>query len=174
MMVLKCARTACESGDAATWFNSSTREFYCLRCALKINRANQTMLCKERPRDARQAAVYAWVKETFGSATLNTKERALRFIEEAIELAQAEGLSKEQTRSVLDHVYAKPPGSIESEVGGVGVTLLGYCEAKGLSAEHEEVKEADRVSNIDPAYFRERHDKKAKAGIAAFSNAGDK
>lgn len=169
--MLKCNRSACETGLPATWWNSSTRAFYCATCARQINRFSPG-LCVERVRDARQGQIYDWVRRTFGTSTLSATERALRFIEEALELVQAQGIPAERVRAVLDHVYGKPPGSINQEVGGVGVTLLGYCAACGISADAEEFEEMRRVFAIDPAHFRQRHDVKARAGIASFSNAG--
>lgn len=117
-------------------------------------------------RDERQADVYRWVGETFGLANLETQERCKRFIEEAIELCQAEGLTDAQVCSILVYVYDKEPGEVSQEVGGVGTTLLAYCEAKGISADEAEKKEFMRVLGMDPDHFRRRHNVKAEAGIA--------
>lgn len=43
-----CNRSACQA-PGATWFNSSTRAYYCRTCAHMINRANGEELCKEEP-----------------------------------------------------------------------------------------------------------------------------
>jgi hypothetical protein len=120
----------------------------------------------ESARDARQRAVLQWVGDTFGPLALAPYERAQRVLEEAVELGQAEGLTPERARAVVDHVYGKPPGDPAQEAGGLGVTLLAYCEARGLSADGEEVREFRRVLAIDPAHFRARHNVKADAGIA--------
>lgn len=120
-------------------------------------------------RDARQAAIYQWVADTFGANTLHTSERAMRFVEEAIELVQAVGLSAVVVHRIVDHVYAKPPGGLAQEIGGCGTTLLALAAAHGVSADDAERAEFERVLKIDPARFRERHDAKARAGIAVFS-----
>lgn len=39
LLRLKCHRTACNNGKP-TWWNQSTREYYCQACAHKINEAN--------------------------------------------------------------------------------------------------------------------------------------
>jgi hypothetical protein len=220
----RCNRGACDTGLPATWWNTSTRAYYCVTCARQIN-AYSPGLCVERPalysrlfgtsrvhlgddvqtycgkpiettlplKQPRAVLLTAgparivdceeclrihvtrlqgrWTRETFGDAVFNGRERALRFLEEAIELVQAEGLTAADVARVLDHVYAKPPGEIRQEIGGVGITLLGYCAAKGVSADDSECAEAARVFAVDPAYFRQRHDAKARAGIAAFSQA---
>jgi hypothetical protein len=117
-------------------------------------------------RDIRQEAVVQWVRATFGEQTLSIEERISRFLEEALELAQAERLPVERVRALVDHVYKKPPGEAFQEAGGVGLTLLAYCGAAGISAEAAEVAEFQRVRAIDSAYFRVRHNAKADAGIA--------
>jgi hypothetical protein len=126
----------------------------------------------ESARDARQRAVLQWVGGTFGPLARTPYERAQRVLEEAVELGQAEGLTPERTRAVVDHVYGKPPGDPAQEAGGLGVTLLAYCEARGLSADGEEVREFDRVLSIDPAQFRARHNAKADAGLAVRAPEG--
>ena len=133
--------------------------FHALTCALIADR------------DELQAAILKWMRETFGEATCNPRERVMRFLEEAIELAQAEGVPRSAANRVLEHVYNKPPGDPAQEIGGVGVTLLGYCAVKGVSADDAERAEAERVFAIDPATFRERHNAKAAAGIATWTDA---
>lgn len=119
-------------------------------------------------RNERQQAAFSWVQKTFGASNAHPRERARRFIEEAIELAQAEGLTSTEVQNVVTHVYGKKPGDPQQEAGGVGVTLLAYCESKGFSADKAELAEFERVSAIDVEYFRRRHDAKAVAGIASF------
>ncbi len=117
-------------------------------------------------RDQRQVAVYRWVVETFGEPNANVTERVLRFFEEAVELAQAEAIAIDQLHAIISHVYRKPPGKPRQEVGGIGTTLLAYCEAKGISAEAAEEAEWQRIQSIKPEFFRQRHNLKADAGIA--------
>lgn len=50
----KCARAACHSPDSVYW-NSSTRAYYCPRCAKEINRQNGVELCTLDPK--RQASL---------------------------------------------------------------------------------------------------------------------
>ena len=126
-------------------------------------------------RDNRQRAVLQWVSDTFGEPATAVEERVLRVLEEAVELAQAEGVTRDRARSVVDYVFSKPPGDPSQEVGGLGVTLLAYCEASGLLADTEEQHEFDRVIAMDPTLFRARHNKKADAGIAVrAAEPGDK
>lgn len=151
------------------WWNTSTRAFYCATCARQINAYNPG-LCVLRERDARQRMILEWAADTFGTIALNKIERVLRFIEEAVELAQANDLPVDKLHAVVDYVYAKPKGEVAKEAGAVGTTLLALCALHGVSADDVERDEAERIVKMDPAYFRERHNKKAQGGIAAFTD----
>lgn len=118
------------------------------------------------PRDLRQSLVLDWVKSTFGEKTCNVEERVLRFLEEAIELAQAEDIPIQRIIRLAEYVYGKPKGYPSQEVGGIGVTLLAYCELRRISADSEELREWMRVSTLDPEHFRRRQNMKAGAGVA--------
>jgi hypothetical protein len=120
----------------------------------------------KKGRDERQARVGQWVRETFGEAVFNRTERVARLVEEVAEMAQAEEFPREQIVAVVDHVYAKAPGDARQEVGGVGVTLLAYCESVDISADEAESAEVERVVSLDAAYVRERQNRKAAAGVA--------
>jgi len=65
-----------------------------------------------------------WMHECFGPTISADKvERNDRFIEEALELAQASGYSKDRAHALVDYVFTRPQGEINQEVGGVMVTL---------------------------------------------------
>ncbi|SRR6266404_6318509 len=68
--------------------------------------------------------IWNWGDVCFGS-TINTnkQERSYRFLEEALELVQAVGTSKEDAHKMVDYVYGRPVGSLTQEIGGVGITL---------------------------------------------------
>ena len=117
-------------------------------------------------RNTRQALVLSWVRETFGEVAISRRERVLRFAEEAIELVQAENVPLLELMTLLTHVYGKPKDEPFQEVGGIGVTLLGYCAVAGLSADAEEQREFNRVLSIPVEHFRARQNKKADAGVA--------
>lgn len=116
-------------------------------------------------RGRRQKATLDWARRSFGERAMNPKERALRVLEEALELAQAEGVELELVDKLARHVYGKPPGDPAQEIGGVAVTLLCYCERKGLSNEAEEVREFRRVLGLPIEYLQKRHAAKEAAGI---------
>lgn len=116
-------------------------------------------------RDHRQHVVAQWTLRTFGAASMTAEERAGRFLEEAMELAQC-FIPKEKAQRLLDYVYSRPVGNPTQEMGGVGVTLLVLAEVLGLSASGEEMKESERVRAIPAEVFRARHNAKAAAGVA--------
>jgi hypothetical protein len=123
-------------------------------------------------RDERQAAVVEWAGRTFGSPALDIRERVARLLEEAIKLAQAEGLPIDTARRLVEHVYTKPPGQPQQEVGGIGVCLLAYCGVVKVSTEDAERLEAERVFAIPAEHFRGRQNAKADAGVAMRVAAG--
>lgn len=121
----------------------------------------------DHSRNARQRAVLEWAIRAFGrAAATSIAERADRFLEEAIELYQALGGDIARAGQIAKHVYAKPAGKIEQEIGGVGVTLLSVCECVGTSADECESSEFSRVLAKPIEHFRKRHNAKAEAGIA--------
>lgn len=99
----------------------------------------------------------AWAILCLGiDSVVSLRERNYRFIEEAIELVQATGLSKEDVIRLVDHVYAKPEGLPTQEVGGVMVTLAVLCEANGIDLARAAATELARVEkNVE--LIRERH-----------------
>jgi hypothetical protein len=121
-------------------------------------------------RDNRQRVVLDWVERTFGSGpALDLHERAIRIIEEAVEIAQCEGVDADLLHEIIDHVYRRPAGEPWQEAGGVAVTLLAYCEARAISAERCEREEFARAVAAPRAKVREKQDFKALAGIARYS-----
>ncbi len=119
------------------------------------------------PRDARQFVVLDWAKAAFGDGVANSPpERASRVLEEAIELAQAAGIDLAGALKLVMHVYSKPAGEPAQEAGGLGVTLLAYCESIKLSADRAEADEINRILARPIEHFRARHAAKAAAGIA--------
>lgn len=67
---------------------------------------------------------YDWGVRCFGEEHMNdTKMRALRFLEEAVELCQALGLDRPTLHTLIHEVYARPAGDLKQEIGGTILTL---------------------------------------------------
>jgi hypothetical protein len=64
------------------------------------------------------------------------QQRSFRFVEEALELSQATGTSKQDVMRLVEYTYSRPTGTIMQEIGGVMVTLSGLASAAGESLKH--------------------------------------
>lgn len=125
------------------------------------------------PRDERQKKAAAWAGRCFGRAVVeDRRERVTRILEEAIELAQAEGLEESVVARLTARVYGKPPGDPRQELGGLGVCVLVYAEAAGLSADAVEAGEVEAIHAREPGYFRDRQNAKAALGLAMSCSTG--
>ena len=121
-------------------------------------------------RDGRQKTVLAWCKAAFAAPNGDPDEakpdtRCLRFIEEALELAQAHGLPADLIQHQLAITYARPKGSIGQEIGGVMVTLNAYCEAMHYSLAAAEGLEIARCNSKPIEHFQRRQKEKREAGL---------
>ena len=117
-------------------------------------------------RDARQAEVAAWAARCFGTEeATSVPQRALRLLEEAIELAQASQVSRKLAKELVGYVYRRPVGEVAQEVGGLSVTLLAFAAAAGLSADGAERSEVTRVLSLPAEHFAERNARKNGAGL---------
>ncbi|WP_200922033.1 hypothetical protein [Novosphingobium sp. Leaf2] len=82
-----------------------------------------------------QLDVDRWMDACFGEAIkADQLERADRFTEEALELAQTfPAFTAERAHALVDYVFGRPVGEPTQEVGGVMVTLAALCNTAGLS-----------------------------------------
>lgn len=99
-----------------------------------------------------QNAIRSWMYSCFNYQNKDTqieavhsKTRALRFLEEAIELFQTEYPNKIHAQEVLDYVYNRPVGIAAQEVGGVMVTLAALCSSIHVDMENESWREFFRI-----------------------------
>lgn len=93
-----------------------------------------------------QVRVRAWAAECFG-ATLadDSRYRSHRFLEEALELAQAAGVTSAESADLVSYVFRRSIGAVPQEVGSVMITLAAFCQASGLSMELAGEAELERV-----------------------------
>jgi len=95
-----------------------------------------------------QRQVEEWLGACFPPHVVRDRnERTHRFLEEALELAQANGCTREQATALVDYVYGRPEGRPELEVGGVMVTLASLCSASGIDM--QDAGEAELRRNWD-------------------------
>jgi NTP pyrophosphatase (non-canonical NTP hydrolase) len=115
-----------------------------------------------------QILIKEWVIRSFGEAAFQRREeRAARVVEEALELAQACTMTKEEAQKILDVVYSRPRGNIMQEAGGVALTLLALAESRNFDLQAALQEELRRVLDSPSETFRARHQEKIKLGISA-------
>ena len=115
----------------------------------------------------RQERMMAWCRGVFGAMGTGVHERALRFLEEAVELVQALGMTETQAMRVLRYVYSRSPGEPEQELGGVAVTLNTLADACGLLLGECEENEFRRVQTMPKDVLIKSQRRKANNGIGA-------
>lgn len=100
----------------------------CFGAAYRVNPAPAAV-----PEPSFQRRVRPWLLECFGEQIANDAvERNQRFLEEALELVQSCGCTKDEAQQLVEYVYGRPAGAIHQEVGGVMVTLAALCLAQSL------------------------------------------
>lgn len=117
-------------------------------------------------RTMRQRMVAKLILDRFGAEHANSvPQRALRFLEEAVEAYQAAGADKEMAHKLIDFVFDRPRGDLAKEIGAVGLTLLGFAAAAELDADREEDREISRVILMNPREHAQRNKDKNEAGF---------
>lgn len=120
-----------------------------------------------------QLAVREWMVACFGADDTDGVEiRAWRFLEEANELGQAAGVTREDAHRLVDYVYGRPVGEPLQEVGGVGITLMGLCSALNVSASEAFLFELGRVWLKLPQIRAKNAAKKADSALPGNTSAG--
>lgn len=93
-----------------------------------------------------QERINKWMIACFGIIiTGDVKERNHRFFEEATELVQAKGMSREDAHMLVDYTYNRPVGDPFQEVGGVMVTLAALCTPSCINLVDAAETEHDRI-----------------------------
>ena len=93
-----------------------------------------------------QGRVEPWLLECFGAEVAGNKlERSHRMLEEALELGQAVGCTREEAHQLVDYVYGRPVGETAQEAGGVMLTLAALCRAHDIDMHEAGERELARV-----------------------------
>ncbi|MFZ5692433.1 MAG: hypothetical protein ACOY5F_14385 [Pseudomonadota bacterium] len=115
---------------------------------------------------ARPRNFLAWAVQMFGSVAMLRFERLMRFVEEAIELAHAEGMSSGALESIVNRVYTRPAGETLREIGQAQACLETFAENIGASSAALAEAEWQRVQRIPAEEWQRRHKAKQEIGIA--------
>ncbi len=98
--------------------------------------------------DTFQHSVSEWMDKCFlPSLYSDMTERGDRLLEEVLELLQALGYDKARVPTLVEYVFSRPVGDPAQEVGGVMVTLAGYCWVAGLDMHVHGHAELARISH---------------------------
>lgn len=116
-------------------------------------------------RAERQTWVGVWAERLFAAGSRNRRIRALRFLEEAMELGQTQGLTFDDVVRQAQWTYGRPVGDVKQEIGGVTVSLYALAENLGVSVDGCEADELLRVKTIDPAKIQAKEAAKIAAGL---------
>ena len=104
-----------------------------------------------------QEESWRWVVQTFGPQTPDKRgARGLRFIEEALELVQATGLTAEKCHQMVDYVFGRPVGEVRQEIGGTFFCMLMLAQFEGIDADDALEEEIGRAWSKQKA-IREKH-----------------
>lgn len=114
----------------------------------------------------RPSRALIWAVEMFGDIALDRRERVLRFVEEAIELAEAMSLTSAELQRIMVRVFNRPSGNVARELGQCQVTLECLAKAIGIDLDAEATKEFQRVHGIPKDEWERRHAAKVAIGIA--------
>lgn len=111
-------------------------------------------------------AMLEWAIDVFGQTAANLDERALRFVEEAIELMQSRGIPARTLYKIVDRVYSRRPGVDDLEFDQCAATLETYAALVGTTSEDGARREWARVQGLDRDELRDRHRAKVALGIS--------
>lgn len=119
-------------------------------------------------RNGRQSWFFDWAQKAFGGEVINRRVRAFRFLEEAMELAQTQGLTLEDVYRQANYTFAREVGEVKQEIGGVTLSLYALAENLGISVDGCEADELLRVRGATPADYAKMAAKnalKVQAGL---------
>jgi hypothetical protein len=93
-----------------------------------------------------QKLVGKWMEKTFHHLLYRNRiERGDRLLEEVLELLQSHDYPPERVTTLVEYVYNRPKGDPKQEVGGVMITLAGYCHVADLDMHHLGWQELIRI-----------------------------
>lgn len=113
----------------------------------------------------RQERAFRWALETYGDRTRNARYQAFRLLEEAMELAQTQGLDFDDLVRTARWVSDRATGDTKVEVGDTAICTLIFAENLGLSFDSCLTTTMLRVKGLDPDKCRAKDDAKVKFGL---------
>jgi len=116
-----------------------------------------------------QLRVAHWMRACFQpDLYTNMTERGDRLLEETLELLQSGGYDCDRVATLVKYVYGRPAGQPAQEVGGVMVTLAGYCEIAGIDLNDAAITELERIER--PEIMQKIRTKQAAKAAIGFAS----
>lgn len=156
------------------WGNKTTEEKYWQEVWEQENRERSKMFVPQ-PEEAEvvdmwehrnhiQNTTAVWIHRCFPEGVIYDKtERNFRFLEEALELVQANGATRAEALILVDYVFNREVGETLQEVGGVMVTLAALCNVLQINMESAYWLEHNRISTDEViAKIRKKQETKPK------------
>ena len=112
-----------------------------------------------------QLVAFAWARQTYGEVVRQARYQAFRFIEEALELVQAMGLTRDDVERAVNWVFDRPRGDVHIEIGDVRLSIDILAQSQGISSDNDYDGCLDRISKLDPAAARAKDVRKIEAGL---------
>ena len=119
-------------------------------------------------RNIRQTSVYERVRQIFGEkdlAEVGAETRLLRFVENALELALASGMTADRASAVLDEVFSRSVGDLHTELGQTMVALQAFATSAGVSLAEAEDAAVIRANETDPEVLLASQAEKRAKGL---------
>jgi hypothetical protein len=120
-----------------------------------------------------EARVRAWIESRIGIEHMHPKERAMQLLEEAIELAQAEGIDIDMVAKQVAHIFDGPAGDPSEELAGVVVCAYGWCAARGEHMADLAAREIARIERAPLDKIRGSLARKKDADLVTFDPEGE-
>lgn len=112
------------------------------------------------------AAFLKWGVEVFGSQASDPKERAMRFLEEALEVAQAFGIVRDVAAGMVERVYSREVDADKhKEIGQATATLFMLAHQASIDPLNAMEVEWQRVRSVPVEELKARHAVKVAAGL---------
>lgn len=94
-----------------------------------------------------QQRVANWMRETFPrSVRVDQQERCWRFYEEAGELVQSLGMTRDQAHQMVDYTWGREVGQPSQEIGQVIVTLSALANGRDIDVQQAAENELERIN----------------------------
>lgn len=108
-----------------------------------------------------QGAVQNWYDSLFKGTPEEHSDRTItmRFLEEALELCQAMGLTRDDINRQADYTFSRPPGTPAEEIAGTNITFQHVANRAGVDIHDVSVAELIRIDS--PEMRQKIYDKQA-------------